>query len=192
MPTRFRRPLRRLALAAFLCSGFASAQDPGFPVTSLELAPLQSPYVGSLAMADGTLAPGQEAHFTVSNLSIFQPAAVSVVATDPGKPVTLRIGKVEWKEDFGGGRTGDDGAFVAKFRTQGDLLLSVSAPEGGQYTLMAWAGAETPPPMEPVLVPPGKEDAPAWWKNKVLLAVLALLVVGGLGWALGRRKGSAP
>jgi hypothetical protein len=192
MPPRLRLSLRSVALAACLCSGLAAAQDPGFPVTSLELSPLQSPYVGSLALADGKLEPGEEAHFTVSNLSIFQPAAVSLVATDPGKPVTVRIGKVEWKEDFGGGRTGEDGAFVAKFRTQGDLLLSVSAPAGGQYTLMAWAGAEAPPPFEPVVVPPGQDDAPAWWKNKILLAVLALVLVGGLGWALGRRKGSTP
>jgi hypothetical protein len=179
-------------LATFAACGVAAAQqDPGFPVTALELAPLEAPYTGTLARVDGQVAAGEEDHFTVANLSIFQPAAVHVVAMDPARPVTLRLGKVEWKENVGGGSTDAEGGFVAKFRTQGDLLLSVSAPNGGDYRLMVWAGPEAPPPMEPILVPADEADAMPWWRSKLLLGVLAVLVVGGLGWLLGRRKGRA-
>ena len=177
------------ALAA--CGGAAAQQDPGFPVTALELAPLETPFTGTLARVDGQVAAGEEDHFTVANLSIFQPAAVHVVAADPARPVTLRLGKVEWKENVGGGSTDAEGGFVTKFRTQGDLLLSVSAPQGGDYTLMVWAGPEAPPPMEPILVPAGAAGASPWWRNNLLLGALAVLVVGGIGWLLGRRKGRA-
>ncbi len=180
-----------LAAALFAAGGAAAQQDPGFPVTALELAPLEAPYTGTLASVNGQVGAGEEDHFTVANLSNFQPAAVHVVALDPARPVTLRLGKVEWKEDVGGGSTDAEGGFVTKFRTQGDLLLSVSAPQGGDYRLMVWAGPEAPPPMEPVLVPADEADALPWWRNKLLLGALAVLVVGGFGWLLGRRKGRA-
>lgn len=184
---RWRQMLFAAALAA--CGAAAAQQDPGFPVTALELAPLEAPYTGSLAMAENQLEAGGADHFTLSNLSIFQPTAVSVVAADPARPVTVRLGKFEWAEDFNGGATGADGHLMRAFRTQGDLLVTVTAPQGGSYTLSVWAGPETPPPMPPALVPADDLGGTPWWKNTMLLAVLALAVVGALGWMLGRRKG---
>ena len=166
----------------------AQARDDGFKVTELQLAPLEAPKVGKLALAEGRLA-ANEHHFTLSNLSIFQPVAVVAVADDPAHPVTLRLGKFDWKEDFKGGTTGRDGRVVATFRTQGDLLVTVGAPAAAGYSLAVWAGDEAPPPMPALLVPAeGGGDGGGWRAHKLLLAIAGGVLVLALGWFAGRRN----
>jgi hypothetical protein len=165
----------------------AQARDDGFKVTELQLAPLAAPRVGRLAMAEGRLA-ANEHHFTLSNLSIFQPVAVVAVADDPAHPVTLRLGKFDWKEDFKGGTTGRDGRVIASFRTQGDLLVTVGATDAAGYSLAVWAGDEAPPPMDALLVPAGAGDGGGWRAHKLLLAFVGGVLVLALGWLAGRRN----
>ena len=194
LPGRNRGAGRTLAwwllLPFALCLGtaaLAQTRDDGFKVTELQPAPLEAPKVGKLALAEGTLA-GNEQHFTLSNLSIFQPVAVVVIAEDPTHPVTLRLGKFDWKEDFKGGKTGSDGRVVAAFRTQGDLLVTVGAPDAAAYTLAVWVGEEAPPPMKPLLVPAGDADGGGWREHKLLLAIAGGLLILALGWFAGRRN----
>ena len=166
----------------------AQAQKADFEVTEITMDPLPDPDAGHVAMYDGVLAPGEQDHLILSNLSIFQPVKVIVTAKDPARPVSLRLGKFGWDEKEGGGTTDQRGGFSTQFRTQGDLLFSVAAPKGGDYTLTVWRGIEVPPPMEPVLVPPSEADTGLSTTAKLLIGLLALTALGGGDWFIRKRK----
>ena len=154
--------------------------------TDLSLIDLDEPRNGSMAMVDGRIEGGKPDRFTIPNLSIFQPMKVSLLAEEIGKPVTLQLGKFDWKEDYGGGPTGSSGVVVKEFKTQGDLLLTVTGDEGAGYRLIVWAGDEVPPPMEDVIVPPSEADSgglPVWaWAGPLVL------VLGAAGWWFLRNR----
>jgi hypothetical protein len=142
-----------------------------------------------MAMVDGRLEGGKRDRFTISNLSIFQPMKVSVVAAEIGRPVTLQLGKFDWKENFGGGPTGSAGSVVKQFKTQGDLLLTVTGGEGAGYRLIVWAGDEVPPEMEPVLVPQSEAGGGGW--TRYALIALALAALAGAAWWFTRKRRAA-
>jgi hypothetical protein len=154
--------------------------------TDLSLVELDEPLHGAMAMVDGRIEGGKPDRYTVANLTMFQPVKVSLVAAS--EPLRLQFGKFDWKEDFGGGSTGNAGELVRSFKTQGDLLLTVNGDAGAGYRLIVWAGDEVVPEMQPVLVPPS--DAGGGIPKLVWIG-LALLVVLGLGWWLMRRRRSA-
>lgn len=189
-----RRSILGIAATALLAGPaplMAQAQKSDFQVTDLRQESLEPEYRGKAVMADGSLAAGAEDHFTVADASAFAPTAVTLITKDPAKPMTVRLGKFDWKEDFGGGTTDGSGSTMAKFRTQGDLLITVSAPQGGDYSLLVWSGDDVPPPTEPVLVSPSEAGGGGLFANKALLAGLAVLLLGGIGWFVmrSRRKG---
>ncbi|HVF37389.1 MAG TPA: hypothetical protein VNA29_05545 [Sphingomicrobium sp.] len=154
--------------------------------TDISLIELDEPDHGSMAMIDGRIGTEQRDRYTLANLSLFQPVKVSLVAEDVGQPVTLQLGKFDWKEDFGGGPTGESGLVTEEFKTQGDLLLSVTGDQGAGYRLIIWAGQEVVPEMESVLVPASEAGGgiPIWaWAVAALAALL-----GGGWWVMRKRR----
>lgn len=153
-------------------------------VIDLELREATGLPSGKAAMAEGDATVNGD-RFTVANLSIFQPVAVTLLAANPADDLRLKLGKFNWDENFQGGSTRGSGQYTVKFRTQGDLLLSVAAPQpAGRYTLLIWAGDEITPEMEPVLVP--ASQAGGW--QRYLPWAAGALALGALAWFLSRRR----
>lgn len=156
--------------------------------TDLALIQLDEPLNGQMARVEGRISGSEADRYTLSNLSIFQPVKVALVADQT--PVRLKLGKFDWKEDFGGGSTGSAGRFVKSFTTQGDLLLTVEGPDGAPYSLIVWAGEEKPPNFEPVLVPPS-EAGEQRWATPITIGIAAAALAGLAFLFFRRRKGRA-
>lgn len=146
---------------------------------------------GNVGIVDGVAGPAGS-RFNVPGLSFFQPTSVTLLAGRKGDDVQLKLGKFGWDESFMGGSTGDAAYHIDRFRTQGDLLITVSAQaEGTPYRLIVWSGEETPPALEPVVVP-ASESQSRWGSiGKIAAAVLALLLLVGGVFYLGRRRSRA-
>jgi len=177
-----------LALALGVPSALVGQPRDKAVATDIRLIELDEPNQGSMAMIDGRLEGGEPDRFTLGNLSIFQPVKVSLLAEDVGQPVRLALGKFDWKEDFGGAGTGSAGVFTKEFKTQGDLLLSVSGEAGAGYRLVIWAGDELPPEMDPVIVPASEAGGSGWMKTALIAAGALALLAGGWFFMRNRRR----
>lgn len=176
------RTVRTVFAGAALLAALPAAAER--TITELELHEVDDLPSGKMAMVEGT-ASAEGDRFTLPDVSIFQPVAVSLIAQQPDSDIKFRLGKFGWDENFGGGSTKGSGIHTEKFRTQGDLLISVNAPSGaGRYALVIWAGDEIKPEMEPVLVPASQAGG-SW--TKYLLWLLGALALGGAAFYLGRR-----
>lgn len=146
---------------------------------------------GVVGIVDGVAGP-DGARFNVPGLSFFQPTSVTLLAGRQGDDVRLELGKFGWDESFMGGSTGDAAYHIDRFRTQGDLLVTVSAASAGTpYRLIVWSGEEVQPTLPSVVVPSSPGAGGGWPYGKLTAAVLAgLLLVGG-AFALGRRRSHA-
>ncbi len=166
----------------------AQAETAKFEITDLKQETLEPSYRGKAAMVEGNLAPGEEDHFTLADISTFAPTSVTLIAKDPSKPVSMRFGKFGWAENEGGATTDSAGEALSQFRTQGDLLITVAAKNGGEYDMLVWTGDDVPPPMKPVLVAPSEADGTGWFGSKWLLALLAAIALGAGAWFLLKRR----
>lgn len=179
--------LNYMARAAALVALTLAAATPVMAevvVTDLDPQPVEGVPSGKMAIVEGTTDKEGD-RFNVPGLSYFQPASVTLVADRRGDDIRLKLGKFDWNEDYMGGGTGRDGYYIAKFNTQGDLLISVSADQPETpYRLIVWTGEEQTPQFKPVLVPPSEADAgfPKW-----LLIGLGALAAIGAAFYLGRR-----
>jgi hypothetical protein len=145
---------------------------------------------GKMSIVEGTTGPEGD-KFNVPALSLMQPTSVTLVADRQGDDVRMKLGKFAWDEDFGGGGTGSTGYRVERFRTQGDLLITVNAAKADTpYRLIVWTGDEQDAAALPaVLVPPSQADGgclPKW----LLYVAGGLLALGG-AFYLGRRRAKA-
>src|SRR5688572_5467567 len=122
---RSHRIVSALAVAA-LALGGTPLHAADVPVTELTPQAVEGVPSGTVAMVEGTAGPEGD-RFNVPDLSYFQPTSVTVVADRQGDDIRLKLGKFGWDEDYMGGSTGREGYHIARFKTQGDLLISVSA-----------------------------------------------------------------
>lgn len=179
--------LNYVARAAALVALTLAAATPAMAevvVTDLDPQPVEGVPSGKMAIVEGTTDKEGD-RFNVPGLSYFQPASVTLVADRNGDDIRLKLGKFDWNEDYMGGGTGRNGYYIARFNTQGDLLISVSADQPETpYRLIVWTGEEQIPQFKPVLVPPSEADGdfPKW-----LLIGLGVLAAIGAAFYLGRR-----
>lgn len=181
---------RAFVLAVLLLAGPATSWSAEPAVGELQLASIRD-VPGTVGIVDGTTGP-QGSRFNVPGLSFFQPTSVTLVAGREGDDLRIRFGKFGWDEDFMGGSTGDAAYRIDRFRTQGDLLITVSAPSPGTpYRLIVWSGEETPPSLQPVVVP--ASDAGSRWglPAKIAAAVVAAALLLGGAFHLGRKRSRA-
>lgn len=128
-------------LAAAALGAQTSAEDPGLTV----LTPASVPGLdrGQLATARGTAA-GEQVRYSVQDLDLMQPVAVTLVAAGAAAPVRLEIVKGEWDNVFRSCETDAAGSCEVRFRTQGNFGIKVqsSASSPAGYELAVWVGEE--------------------------------------------------
>jgi hypothetical protein len=179
-----------LAVSAVF-AGPALAQTDQPQVT--DLIPQEVPGLGQgkVAVVEGTAGPEGD-KFNVPTLSFFQPVSVTLAADRQGDDLKLKLGKFNWDESFMGGSTGSTGYHIDQFRTQGDLLITVTGDKAETpYRLVVWTGAEEgAADWSPVLVPPSQAGGGL---TKWLLIGLAVAGLAGAAFYFGRRgrKGAA-
>jgi hypothetical protein len=149
------RPGVLLGLAAAFWIGAilspASAQAP--PAVNAGPAPIKLEFEkdpelgpGAVAVAHG-MASAEPSRFWVNGLGINQPVAVAVAA-DPGVALNVSLHKFSWDEALRTGTTsGPKGTVAFQLRTQGEVGVKVTAPDGAAapFTVTIWAGDEVLP-----------------------------------------------
>ena len=67
----------------------------------------------------------------------------------PGDNVKVQLSKHLWDDVEQEATTGATGAATLQFRTEGDLKIKITAPDGAcRYHLAVWAGDAIKPPMK--------------------------------------------
>jgi hypothetical protein len=186
MAAKLHRWTAMLLSGALAFASPAGAQDT--PVTELTPQTVEGVPEGKVSVVEGTTGPAGD-KFNVPALSFFQPASVTIVADRQGDDVRLKMGKFNWDEDFMGGSTRANGYHIDRFRTQGDLLITVSADkEETPYRLIVWTGDEQPPTSEEVLVAPSEAGG---GMMRWLLIGLAVAVAAAAAFYFLRKRGRA-
>ncbi|HEY5920889.1 MAG TPA: hypothetical protein VIV11_04425 [Kofleriaceae bacterium] len=109
---------------------------------------------GKVSTWQGMAKPTPGDRFFTENILVLQPITVTVVAKNKGDKIHVALGKLKWDEKHMEGTTGADGKVILKTRTQGDLRVVVTSPDGGEpkpYYLMVWIGDEIKPQLKPVV-----------------------------------------
>lgn len=111
---------------------------------------------GKMAAYQGTVG-SQGEKFILENLSILQPVEITLISKDTESDLTLQLCKFDWKKPERSGSTKGTGNQTLKIRTQGDLKIFVSSPQGEKpYQLAVWVGDEMKPNMKAAFVPKGE------------------------------------
>ena len=142
-------------VVALACiSGVASAEEkkepPAYPLKFSTGHGLPN---GKVSTWQGMAKPTPGDRFFTENILVLQPITVTVVAKNKGDKIHVALAKLKWDEKHMEGTTGADGKVILKTRTQGDLRVVVTNPEGGEpkpYYLMVWIGDELKPTLKPV------------------------------------------
>lgn len=136
---------------------------------------------GKVAAVEGTAGPrGQK--LAVADLSVLQPVEVTLFAVDEHEDLRLDLSKFILDAPARTLSTKGTGYATARFRTQGDLQLTVTSPGGPRpYRLLVWAGDEAPPPVPSLFAATdatgkGSDGPPMMWIIAGLLAVIAALL----------------
>lgn len=181
--------LLRLVLAVACLVG--PALRPGLalaagPPAGADVYPLQliaDPAVrnGKVAAVEGTAGrSGQK--LAVADLSVLQPVEVTLFAVDEVDDLRLDLSKFILDAPAKTLSTRGTGFATARFRTQGDLQLTVTSPEGPRpYRLLVWAGNEATPPVPSLFAQgsghgQGSGGPSLMWIIAGLLAVIAALL----------------
>ncbi len=169
------------------------AQGPAF---RLELKPAKGAPNGNAAAARGTATPKGD-RFFVPNVFVLQPVVVTVFAKKPGDAIKVRLGKDRWDETLLEGITGADGKAILKFRTQGEVRITVSADAPAKpYSLLVWVGDEVKVEPESAIMPMStyrKSNPEGFFAGLggklgwIVAGVLALALTGIGGFMLARR-----
>lgn len=144
-----------IALLALLTAGGASAQS-ARPRT-LELQDDPALEDGRVAIAQG-VAGAESIHYLLPKLSVLQPATVTLLSREPNPDLEIRLHTPGWKDTVRVATLAGEAWRTLKFRTQGDVGISIRSPDGRprQFDLVAWVGSEVEPPMEEAVVSPGE------------------------------------
>lgn len=146
-----------LLVIGLVPGGTALAQAPGGTDQSQAYSPKleTAPEIknGKIAAVQGTAgAKGEKLAF--GGLSILQPVAVTLIAQSGSEDLRLEIGKFTTDGPIRSGSTKGNGVCTFQFRTEGDVQIKVSSPEGPKpFRLVVWAGDEMTPALPPVVVP---------------------------------------
>ncbi len=97
--------------------------------------------VGELAFVKGKTAPAG-VHFILPESEIDRPKTVTVVATDPGQKLTLKVFKKDPNQPLATIETDAEGVATQSFRSGEKVFFQVTGPEGADYQLAAWVGPE--------------------------------------------------
>ncbi len=140
----FRRlPVAVFALAVMPFAAAAQQPDPNdkTPVHELTLETQRDITNGRIAMIEGEV-DAAGLRFVISKLDILQPVAVTLVAPDgSGDDLNLALWKYAEDEVQREGSTRGTGAVSFQFRTEDDLQIRVTSPEGSKrFRLAVWAG----------------------------------------------------
>lgn len=178
------RALRLLPLLLGLAA--AHAADPTPPSAStLKLETNPEIAAGKIAIVQSEVGAEPD-RYIVENLTILQPVQVVVVTKKAGDSVKVQLSKHRWDQVEQEAITGATGAATFMFRTEGDLKITVTAPDGAcRYQLAVWAGDALKPPMQSPFVSMaafkktspaagGLGSSPVLW---VIAALLGLVVV---------------
>src|SRR5690242_7626055 len=153
-----RSTLRRALAAAILVSAVraeaASAQpftlDEKIKPMELKLQPYRG---GGDGRADGRIYGAEitqtdpTQYFYVSNISIYSPDYVGITADDPSAAINISLHKDNWEQTTTKGVTGASGHWDAKFRTNGDFGIKITAARvPATYALLVWIGKEVQAP----------------------------------------------
>jgi hypothetical protein len=132
--------------------GVASAQAPKMPagpdIYKLELKSMPEIKNGKIAIVEG-LVDTAGRKLAVSDLSVMQPVQVTLLAVQKADDLRLELSKfVLGNDPAKSGSTKGNAYCSFPFRTQGDLQIKITSPEGPRlFRLMVWAGDEVMPPV---------------------------------------------
>lgn len=181
--------LLRLVLAtaclvgSALHPGLAFAADPPRAADVHTLQLIADPAIrnGKVAVVEGTAGrAGQK--LAVADLSVLQPVEVTLFAVDEHDDLRLDLSKFILDAPAKKLSTKGTGFATARFRTQGDLQLTVTSPEGPRpYRLLVWAGNEATPAVPSLFTAADSTGEasggpPMMWIIAGLLAVIAALL----------------
>jgi hypothetical protein len=129
---------------------------------------------GRMATASGRAGAAVE-RYSVQDLDLMQPVAVTVIAADPGAPVRLEVVKGEWEKVFRTCDTDATGQCAVRFRTQGNFGVQVRSTSGAEaaYELGVWVGDEIHAVPANVLGPPVEKEG----SSTLLLVIAGLLAL---------------
>jgi hypothetical protein len=179
-----RRLVVSIGVAVLICVGrIAAAGD----IPEYKLQMQTSPKIpGKHRIIEGQAGP-QPDRFVLEGLGVLQPVAVTVIAKNKGDEITVAIGQDRWEEAVQKLTTSADKPEVTtKFRTQGDVEISVTAAtEPRPYWLIVWVGDAVDPQAQlaPVVVPMSKykrehpEAAKASGGTSPVMVVIAVALV---------------
>ncbi len=168
----------------------AQQTEDRLPVYKLNLKRLEDWKNFSGAGAKGKVGP-KGVGFLVENLSVFQPVNVFLISQEKDKVLRLDIYKYRFEKPERTLTTDREGVAVAMLRTQGDLRVKVSGPEGAGFYLAIIVGDEIDPEPHKVIYTPeevgGGEKSkgsgvPGWFP------VGLLLVIAGVGLVILKRR----
>jgi len=146
------------ALAAVAAAAFAAAQDaPTSPIgkDTHVLQFVSAPEVkhGKIAIVEGVVGAAGE-KLAVADLSVLQPVEVTLFAPEASDDVRIELSKFILDAPALTGTTKGEGSCTFKFRTQGDLQISLASPAGPNvYRLLVWVGDEASPLLPAAFVP---------------------------------------
>ena len=192
--------LVRLSLAAILATAVAftaHAQNPDpndkTPVHPLTLEKNAGIANGRIAMVEGEAGP-EGVRLVVNKLSIVQPTAVALVPMDANDDLRVSLWKYAEDDQRHEASTGRDGYASFMFRTEDDLQLKITSPNGpARYRLAVWAGDEVDLPLPSPFVAEGFDDSGTGTPMIMYVLTAGVLAIAVfLGMIAMRKKNAAP
>ena len=177
----------RIALwlgAILLVANAAVAQDRIYKLEPRKVSDIPQ---GKAVLIDGET--GAASHrFLIDQLTVYTPIVVTLRPVRKGDDVRLKIGKTSWEEALRSGNT-KDGQVSFKFRTEGEMLISVDgASPKLPYKLLVWVGDEVKVDPPPAVLPKsqlksvdapggGLPGGPVMWVIAAALAGIFILML---------------
>lgn len=136
-----------------LAAGGLAAQ--AAPPRALELRTDPALEDGQVAIVQG-VAGAESVRYLLSGLSILQPVSVTLLSRESSPTLEISLHSPRWEDTARVAALEGRVRQTLRFRTQGDVGISIRSPDGRpqSFDLVAWAGSEVEPAMEEAVVPP--------------------------------------